>query len=74
MHIAQSGGGAGSAQPSSNRRNFPAFLWVFRDFFLQLPTRRENGKPYTLEEYMMERVLVKSNRRHSAQCAWVSVS
>ena len=64
MHIAHAqNGGSAMAQPSSNRRNFPAFLWVFRDFFLQLPTRRENGQPYTLEEYMMERVLVKSNRR-----------
>ena len=47
---------------SSNRRNFPAFLWVFRDFFLQLPKRRDTGKQYTLGEYMTERILVPSNR------------
>ena len=47
---------------SSNRRNFPAFLWVFRDFFLQLPKRRDTGRPYTLDEYMTERILVPSNR------------
>jgi hypothetical protein len=38
-------------------RNFPSFLWVFRDFFLQLPTRKDTGTPYTLQEYMLERVL-----------------
>jgi len=47
---------------SSSRRNFPAFLWVFRDFFLQLPVRRDTNKPYTLREYMLERVLVTQNR------------
>jgi hypothetical protein len=36
--------------------DFPAFLWVFRDFFLQLPLRKDET-PYTLKEYMVERVL-----------------
>lgn len=52
---------------SQSQRNFPNFVWVFRDFFLQLPYRRKiateanrNEEPpqqYTLKEYMLERVL-----------------
>lgn len=56
--------------PSLSSGNFPAFLWVFRDFFLQLPQRKEGGKgkkakkgtAYTLQEYMLERILVKQGR------------
>jgi hypothetical protein len=36
--------------------DFPSFLWVFRDFFLQLPSRQDRTQ-YTLKEYMVERVL-----------------
>lgn len=39
------------------QRPYPSFLWVFRDFFLQLPKRKDTGEPYTLKEYMLERVL-----------------
>ena len=42
---------------NSQRHCFPSFIWIFRDFFLQLPPRRDTGKPYTLQEFMMERVL-----------------
>lgn len=42
---------------STLRHCFPSFVWVFRDFFLQLPARRDTGEPYTLQEFMMERVL-----------------
>lgn len=39
-------------------RNFPAFVWVFRDFFLQLPKRKDDeSRCYTLQEYMIEKVL-----------------
>ena len=48
--------------PNANDRlGFPSFVWIFRDFFLQLPTRRDTGKPYTLQEYMLERVLPTTN-------------
>ena len=37
---------------------YPSFVWVFRDFFLQLPPRIDDPtQTYTLEEYMLERVL-----------------
>lgn len=44
---------------STPQINFPAFLWVFRDFFLQLPMKKKTKKPYTLKEYMVERILSK---------------
>jgi len=40
---------------------YPCFLWVFRDFFLQLPKRRDTGVQYTLKEYMLERVLMPTS-------------
>jgi hypothetical protein len=61
-------------QKIPQHRHFPSLCWVFRDFFLQLPKRTtkgdghgEIGTPYTLQEFMMERVLCKtdsSSMRH----------
>lgn len=54
---------------SKSRLKYPSFLWVFRDFFLQLPKRQDDPtKKYTLEEYMLERVL---NQKHSGDDAQV---
>jgi hypothetical protein len=55
-------------QKIPQHRHFPSLCWVFRDFFLQLPKRTmigngdsqggtSIGTPYTLQEFMMERVL-----------------
>eukprot|EP00980_Cylindrotheca_fusiformis_P011650 scaffold2751_cov131-Cylindrotheca_fusiformis.AAC.17 len=54
---------------SKSRIKYPSFLWVFRDFFLQLPMRKDDPtRKYTLEEYMLERVL---NQKHSGEDAEV---
>ena len=45
------------AQPNMPTKTSTSFVWVFRDFFLQLPVRKSTGKPYTLEEFVLERVL-----------------
>ena len=37
--------------------SFPSFVWIFRDFFLQLPRRRDSNEVYTLKEFVTERVL-----------------
>ena len=37
--------------------SFPSFVWVFRDFFLQLPRRRDTNEVYTLKDFITERVL-----------------
>jgi len=53
---------------AKDRLGFPSFVWIFRDFFLQLPKRKDTGQPYTLEEYMLERVLpcnTSNNNTHS---------
>ncbi|KAL3945452.1 MAG: hypothetical protein SGBAC_000505 [Bacillariaceae sp.] len=43
---------------SKSRVKYPSFVWVFRDFFLQLPPRQDDpSKKYTLEEYVLERVM-----------------
>lgn len=53
---------------SKNRVKYPSFLWVFRDFFLQLPPKPDNPQEkYTLEEYMMERVLKQKHTADDAQ-------
>lgn len=53
--------------PENETIAFPSFLWVFRDFFLQLPNRKDTGKQYTLREYMLERVMVKQNRSNGGE-------
>jgi len=50
---------------AKDRLGFPSFIWIFRDFFLQLPKRKETGQPYTLQEYMLERVLPLNNNSHT---------
>jgi hypothetical protein len=53
---------------SKSRVKYPSFLWVFRDFFLQLPMRKgDPTKQYTLEEYMLERVLHQKHNGGDAQ-------
>ena len=45
-------------EASRSKVKYPSFLWVFRDFFLQLPPRPDDPtRKYTLEEYVSERVL-----------------
>ena len=62
--------------PRSSRRavDFPSFVWVFRDSFLQLPSRNNSssggsdGKEndtYTLKEYMEERILAPCQNSNS---------
>ena len=62
--------------PPSSRTDFPSFVWVFRDYFLQMPLKPNNNnnnnndippEPYTLKEYILERVLAPaaaSNSNH----------
>ena len=49
---------------SSSPLFFPSFLWIFRDFFLQLPVNKDTGRTYTLKEYMLDRVLIKPQSKH----------
>jgi hypothetical protein len=54
---------------AKSRVKYPSFLWVFRDFFLQLPPKPDDPtQKYTLEEYMLERVL---NQKHNSDDAQI---
>jgi len=50
-------------EATRSKVKYPSFLWVFRDFFLQLPPRPDDPtRKYTLQEYVSEKVL---NVHHS---------